>query len=247
MCNDLYAVEKLIEDFRPIFVMEGYAIEDSVIKIRTSTFLLLIYLPQSNRLAINEDIKVIHLDIDVLNNSYQKVLQRIIGLLGAGKRIYARQTVVARVDKKVALDFLEENHLNIPLAGKYRYGLFYQGELVSIAVFSGARIMHAIAENYRSFELLRFCHKSNYLVIGGISKLIKAFVKEFSPHDIMTYADRDWSQVSSLENIGFKAESITREQVFYVRNGKRLVNIASADPYDYCIKNKGSIKLKLYL
>ena len=247
MHKDLPDVERLIADLRKEEILENYTAEEHIIHIRTSKFLLLIYLPNSSRLEIEEDVKVIHLDIDILYNEYSKVLQRLKGLIGKGKRVYARETVVARVDKKVTLEFLEENHINGAMAGKYRYGLFYKGELVSLAVFSGGRILRSISEEYRSFELVRFCHKADYLVTGGISKLVKGFIKDFKPNDIMTYADRDWSQQSSLETIGFKAETVTAAQIFRVRNGKRLDYTEDEENYDYIIKNSGSIKLKLYL
>jgi len=247
MRDNLPEVERLIADLRQEDIFENYSIEENIIHIRTSKFLLLVYLPFSSRLEIEESLKVIHLDIDLLDSSYSKVLNRLKGLMGKGKRVYARETVVARVDKKVTLEFLEENHINGPMAGKYRYGLFYKGELVSIAVFSGGRILRNISEDYRSFELIRFCHKADYLVTGGISKLVKAFFKDFKPNDIMTYADRDWSQQSSLETIGFKTETITSAQIFRVKNGKRLEYTEDEENYDYSIKNSGSIKLKLYL
>ncbi|MCA5005632.1 hypothetical protein [Sphingobacterium bovistauri] len=248
MCEDLSAVERLIDDLSLENLYErSEHLPDGCLKIYTSKLLIIIYLPHSNRLEIEDDRKVIHLDIDNLNHYYQKVLQRIKGLIGLGKRVFARQTVVARVDKRVSTEFLEEYHLNGPLPGKYRYGLFYQGELVSLAVFSGARVMRKISDDYRSFELIRFCNKADYLVVGGISKLVKAFVQEFKPSDIMTYADRDWSQKSSLEAIGFVDESVTDVQTFYIRNGVRLSSLESKEEYDYLVKNNGSIKLKLYL
>lgn len=247
MYTELHGVERLIQDLRneELFVDSVFA--DDVIRIDTPKFVLLIYLPQSIRLENEMQEKAIHLDIDVLNTSYQKVLQRIKGLSGKGRRIYARETVVARVDKRVALEFLEEHHLHVPLSGKYRYGLFCKGELVSVAIFSGGRIMREISEAYRSFELLRFCHKADYLVVGGISKLIYAFIKDFNPSDIMTYADRDWSQESSLESIGFKEEGVIAAQTFFVKDGVRIGAHEDEENYDYSIKNRGSIKLKLYL
>ena len=180
MFKGLEVVEKLVQDLRNEGLLIEYVFSKTVIRLDTSKFLLLIYLPNTKRIEDELDKKTIHLDIDLLHNSYEKVLQRVRGLLGKGRRIYARETVVARIDKKVALDFLQEYHLNIPMKGKYRYGLFYQGELVSVAVFGGGRIMRQISADYRSFELIRFCHKADYLVIGGISKLIKSFSKDFN-------------------------------------------------------------------
>ena len=247
MQTDIQWVEKFVNDLEKETFLDYYSLEDNIYRIRMKKYILFLYLPNTARLQDDSKHKTIHLDIDMLKSSYAKILQRIKGLMGRGERIYARTTVPARIDKKVAIAFLEEYHLNVPLAGKYRYGLFHQGELVSVAVFSGGRVMREEMEGYRSFELLRFCHKADYLVVGGVSKLIKTFIKDFKPNDIMTYADRDWSQHSSLESIGFKETGMTEQQSFYVKDGKRLAPQIEAQGYDYEIKNKGSIKLKLYL
>src|SRR3546814_19697927 len=86
--------------------------------------------------------------------------------LGRCTRIHGRETVVQRVDSNTGLQFLEANHLLVPLKGKYRFGLYYQEELRSLAVFSGARQMKSQGANHRSFELLRFCHAGMQLVSG---------------------------------------------------------------------------------
>ncbi len=184
-----------------------------------------------------------------------KIKNRIKALSGKAVKIYARETVLARIDKKQALAFQEEHHLQIVLPGKYRYGLFYQGELVSVAVFSGGRKMRDYAEEYRSFELLRFCHKSDHIVIGGLSKLIKAFKKDFNPDDIMTYVDMDWAQDSSLKAIGFEERGMRKGETFWVSEGiqyiigkeEELLEIADNHPNGYLYRNLGSIKLVMSL
>ncbi|WP_159637228.1 hypothetical protein [Sphingobacterium composti Ten et al. 2007 non Yoo et al. 2007] len=247
MFKGLEVVEKLIQDLERDELLLDYVLSETVIRVDTTEILLLIYLPNSVRIEDELHKKTVHLDIDILNNSYKKVLQRLRGLFGKGERLYARHTVVARVDKQVVSEFLDEYHLNMPLKGKYRYGLFHDGELVSVAVFSGGRIMREIHEEFRSFELLRFCHKADYLVIGGISKLLKAFIKDFKPNDIMTYSDRDWSQGVSLQKIGFVSEGTTEPNHFYIKNGKRLTYLDNKEKYDYIVTNRGSFKMKLYL
>ncbi|MCL7988239.1 hypothetical protein M8998_09850 [Sphingobacterium sp. lm-10] len=166
----------------------------------------------SDRATNSDSIKTIHIDVHVLTNDMAKVLARIRTIAGCGRRLYARQTVVARVDKRITLAFLTEHHLQTAMPGKYRYGLYFDGELVSIAVFSGGRRMQGQPEHYRSFELIRFCHKRDFIAIGGLSKLIAAFRKDFNPGDLMTYVDRDWSQDSSLQQIGFKEEGTLAPQ-----------------------------------
>jgi hypothetical protein len=183
------------------------------------------------------------------------IVRRIVSRAKNDKRIYARNTVVARIDKRTSLQFLVEHHLQTALPGKYRYGLYEQGELVAVAVFSGGRRMLDKDEDYRSFELLRFCNKTGINVIGGLSKLIKAFCNDFSPGDIMTFTDRDWSQHSSLEKIGFVAKEITAPINFWItgtkrytyRNTDELKVFREQFPHGFPKENMGSIKMILYI
>lgn len=216
--------------------------------LQTEKAVVILYLPGGLRIETDQHILHIHIDYDQLMSDELKIINRLRGLQGCGQRIYARHTVVARIEKRVALEFQEEHHLQAALPGKYRYGLFYQGELVSVAVFGGARIMRREGAAHRSFELLRFCHKADTLVVGGLSKLIKAFVGDFTPEDIMTYADKDWAQEdSSLSTIGFKIVENLPPQRFAIIGGRRFLRIPSGKTIDYFVENKGSLKLKLLL
>lgn len=199
--------------------------------------------------------KIIHINAQQFLRDGSKILNRLKVLAGKATRIYARQTVLTRIDKQLAIDFLIENHLQIPLKGKYRYGLYHQGDLVSVAIFSGGRRMKNKGENHRSFELLRFCHKSSLLVVGGLSKLLKGLISDFKPDDIMTYVDMDWSQNSSLKTIGFIQEAQNPPQRFWIDQQKQYTVSQKDDlerlkliyPNGYLIENQGSIKLVLYV
>ncbi|WP_270088799.1 hypothetical protein [Sphingobacterium sp. SYP-B4668] len=200
------------------------------------------------------DIDNIHIDAEDILIQQHKIIQRIKTLAGQAVRIYARHTVVARIDKKMSLEFQQDHHLQKAVAGKYRYGLFFNGDLVSIAIFSGGRHMDERPLSYRSFELIRFCHKQGIIVVGGISKLIQAFQADFHPGDIMTYADRDWSQDSSLTKIGFLKKSQTSPQQFWFNGQERHTLTPSNEdelkklyPSGYPKSNSGSLKMVLTL
>ena len=51
-------------------------------------------------------------------------------------------------------------------------------ELVAVATFSPKRKVSRAGSVYQSYELLRFCTKLDTTVVGGLTKLISAFVKE---------------------------------------------------------------------
>lgn len=162
------------------------------------------------------------------------VKSRIAALLGISQKIPARLTVPRRIDKKRAGDFLTRNHLQGSVASKIRYGLFLPqryyrvldqrfGEelpdsefLVAVATFSYPRIFRRGDVPYRSYELIRFSSLLNSTVIGGLSKLINAFVKDFNPGDIMTYADLEWSEGGSYAKMGFQAVSETPRIPFWL-------------------------------
>lgn len=212
---------------------------------------ILIYPDEAEeRIRDSRTAKTIHIDRDTLVNNEDKIFARMQAILGHARKIPARATIATRIDKKVALDFQNEHHLQAALPGKYRYGLYENCELVTVAVFSGGRRMRDKPDDYRSFELLRFCHKTNNITVGGLSKLIHAFRKEFRPGDIMTYVDRDWTQDSSLRQVGFQEEKITEPHCFIVQGNIRehvkMPVDKNAIPAGYYLKkNNGSIKLVL--
>lgn len=240
-------VDSFVSELNEVRSVCHYEPTSTVSSLQIGKLFIYIYGPHTQRREAHPQLQTIHIDIDLLVSSKQKVINRIQGMLGLGERIAARDTVAARIDKRVALEFQEEHHLQVALPGKYRYGLFYQGDLVSIAVFSGGRRMHNTEDSYRSFELLRFCHKGSLNVIGGISKLIDKFVAEFHPSDIMTYADLDWCQQSSLEKIGFSTVGIKEPQSFRIKSGIRHYTDPTDSEDGYLVSNSGSLKLKRIL
>jgi hypothetical protein len=85
--------------------------------------------------------------------------------------------------------------------------------LVAVATFSHPR--QVVPE--RHFPSLgrtgAVCqHAERCTVVGGLDKLLKAFVTDFHPDDIMTYADRDWSNGRSYEKLGFTRLEQTEPQ-----------------------------------
>lgn len=128
-------------------------------------------------------------------------------------RIFARKCKVALIDAKQANDFLESNHIQGSCQSKYRYGLYYNDELVSVMTFGKSRF----SDN--EFELLRFCNKLYTNVIGGASKLFKHFLKDHSEiTNIVSYADRRWSIGNLYEKLGFVRCSISEPSYYYITN-----------------------------
>ncbi len=166
-------------------------------------------------------IQVIHVWEDMWHTKKELVKSRILALLGFVESIHARKTKVVRIDKIMLDKFLLEHHLHGSPQVKHKYGLFFQKQLMAVASFSDARPMLREGVLYRSVELVRFANRTGYRVVGGLGKLLAAFIEENRPGDLMSYADRDWSCGKSYEKLGFSFIENTGPQIFWVHPDTR--------------------------
>lgn len=162
---------------------------------------------QSHLLTTLTDKNVIHLHEDVWQRCKPIVKSRLLSKIGDYKsRIFARKCIVKRIDKNTAIKYLEENHLWGATNAKYNYALFYNNDIVACTSFSPRRHVKRGKSGtiFRSHELIRFCTSLGITVVGGLSKLIKAFIREHSPDDIITTIDRDFGSIDSWKSLGFQ-------------------------------------------
>ena len=80
------------------------------------------------------------------------------------------------------------------------------GTLIAVATFSNARKWIKNGKEIRSYEWTRYASVPELRVSGGMGKLLKAFIKEVQPDDIMSYADLEWSEGKVYEALGFSEE-----------------------------------------
>jgi len=179
------------------------------------------------------------------------IIAIIASNLGNNKTIFARKCEVRKVEKADAEKFLNQNHLFGYLNAYYKYALFYKNEMVAIATFSKGRKMNRLNAEKRSFELISFCCKKHFSITGGLSKLLKAFINQLQPGDIMTYVDKDWSHGKAYLKLGFKLHSETPSQAF-VYNTKLVTKYKIAHETYFenikevniiLVKNSGNLKL----
>ena len=132
--------------------------------------------------------------------------------MGISNRIYARKCTVKELPSLEANQFIEMNHLQGKCVASIRLGLYYNNELVSIMTFGKSRYNKST-----QYELIRFCSKLNTTVVGGASKLLKYFERNYSPSSIVSYANRRWSAGSLYETLGFEFLHNSAPNYFYFR------------------------------
>ncbi len=159
---------------------------------------------------------LVHLWEDVWLLNQTVVLSRLKSFLGLNKTLHARKAVLIEIEDKQAVHFFNDYHLQGFVKAKYHFGLMIGGELISMASFSDLRPMKLKGSHYTSAELVRFASKDGYTITGGLSKLIKHFLKLKRPNDLMSYADRDWSLGKGYNQLGFELSAITEPAYLYV-------------------------------
>ena len=189
---------------------------------------------------------------------------RLLSHLEIFSQIYARNCEIRRIDKATAQAFLEQNHSYSDAACRYRYGLFLKrhtghnaintltpGTLVAVATFSNARRWTKGDKTIRSYEWTRYASLPGVRLSGGMGKVLKTFIKEVAPDDIMTYADLEWSEGKVYEQLGFTCEG-TRPSVSFIidpsdwsraaMSSKATAGVDMPPPARRFFQNLGSIK-----
>jgi hypothetical protein len=169
----------------------------------------------------HRDIRLFHLFEDEWLYKQDIVKSMLRNILGKTEnKIMGRKCQIKEITNKEAKSFLETNHLQGYCNSKVRIGLFYEYELVSVMTFGKTR--HFIGNDNFEWELLRFANKLNTSVIGGASKLLKYFIKAYSPKSIVSYADRRWSNGNLYNNLGFIKYNESKPNYYYVIGNKRV-------------------------
>jgi hypothetical protein len=173
-------------------------------------------------LCEKNNIRLIHIFEDDFNNKYHIIKSIITNLLSKSYKIYARNTEIRVVsEKNLVRDFLNENHLQGFVNSNINYGLFYNGEMISLMTFMKKRKIFDSKIGENEYELVRFCNKLNFTVVGGASKLLNRFIKDYGPNQIISYCDISWANGNLYRKLGFDLIGRTKPNYHYVVNHNR--------------------------
>lgn len=164
-------------------------------------------------------IRIIHIWEDDWVNKRPIVESMVINFLGlTNNKIFARKCeVIELIDSKIVKDFLNENHIQGNDRSVKNFGLYYNGELLSIMTFNKSEGRKKML--YNEWNLSRFCNKLNYNIVGGASKLLKYFISKYNPTRIISYADRDWSFGGLYLKLDFSIINETLPDYKYIIDG----------------------------
>ena len=183
--------------------------------------------PQERERSIVKDTSCVYIVVVILAHGNTKQLCYLSIFQNISK------TTVRRIDSETAIPFLQTNHMWSATKARYYFGLFLPSKeyadddvLVAVATFSNKRKIQVGNVKSRYVELLRFCTRANDTVVGGISKLTKAFINDHNQPDspidyLITVVDRDWGPGDGWHSIGFSTLHIMSPLLMLVKDGIR--------------------------
>ena len=134
-------------------------------------------------------------------------------LLPVQTKIYARKTEVKKIDYHTANSLYDKYHLlGKTTVQAVSYGLYYNNELLACMSFQKGRYK----ENKEPvWCLTRFVTVSGYSIVGGASKLLKQFEKEYTPTKLVSYSDNDYFNGGVYSKLGFACIGPTHSPRYY--------------------------------
>lgn len=162
---------------------------------------------------------------DEILNKLDIVKSIINNKLGISKRIFARKLTTNKLSPEESAVFFNENHL------------MGNGQGQTFALLDKDTPVCSIKMRRRkgdNWEVSRFCPKRGLNIVGGFSKLLKAFEREHTPNQIMTFIDKRYGSGEYLSGLGFSLDSCHKS--FKWTNGQKTyhrMKFASNTGYEH--------------
>ncbi len=209
---------------------------------------------------LSDELTALGQPINIWKDQWEKhpevVISRLSSVLGLNLKLPARVCKVRRINQHIAEDFLNINHLQQSIGAKLKYGLYLPKSyfrllpnglvqnseelLLAVMTFSGAKKYYLGEKIVLSYELIRFSNLNGFNIVGGFTKMMRYFIKEKTPGNIMTYIDADWSDGENFAKLGFELKDKTPPMYFQLDENYIRIKVKDANEAD--VMNSGSYK-----
>lgn len=160
--------------------------------------------------------------VTIFSDEWEQMTKRVQAHLramaGLNHKVGARTHRVVKVGWAQARDFLAQFHLQG--AGRpaaHCYALVDESGVINeVATWGTDRF-----SNSGAAELLRLCSRPGITVVGGVSKLVRAFQKDTGAQRLMTFADLRWGTGNAYGKVGFKQDGVTNPGYFWAKGTQR--------------------------
>jgi hypothetical protein len=174
------------------------------------------------KLCETKEIRLIHIFEDEWLFKQSIVKSRIKHILGLVKySIGARECEIKEIDTKIKTKFLNKYHIQGEDKSEVKLGAFYKNRLIGVMTFGKLRKALGQKHEIGSYELIRFCTIGSFNFSGLASRFLHYFETKYAPKQILSYADRRWSNGNLYKQLGFVFGKYSDPSYWYFNGMKR--------------------------
>lgn len=168
-----------------------------------------------------QDLRMVHIFEDEWLEHRDIVEDKLKAILKTpATKYYARKLTVKEVPKKDARDFLEANHIQGGTQMSVSVGLYDGDKLLAVQSFC----KYTRKNIPGAWELVRYATLLGTQIVGGFSRCLKWFERNYSPKEVISFADLRWCDRD--ENVylanGFEPTGEVEKKYWYVKPPKRF-------------------------
>lgn len=167
-------------------------------------------------------VRTIHIYEDEWELRRGVVERTLMSAVGALPRIYARSAELVEISTSEADEFYELNHLQGRCLAEVAYALKEAGEVVACMSFGVARSDRRNTDK-TVWELERYA--ATKTVVGGASKLLKAFLRSGRAKTVVSYSDTRAFSGAMYQALGFELVSESAPDYKYVNGSYKVGRI----------------------
>ena len=167
-------------------------------------------------------VRTVHIYEDEWKLRRGVVERTLMSAVGALPRVYARSTELVEISTSEADEFYELNHLQGRCLAEVAYALKEAGEVVACMSFGVARSDRRNTDK-TVWELERYA--ATKTVVGGASKLLKAFLRSGRAKTVVSYSDTRAFSGAMYQALGFDLVSESAPDYKYVNGSYKVGRI----------------------
>lgn len=170
--------------------------------------------------CLKRGVRLIHIFEDEWLEKQNIVEDKLKAVLRVpAKRYYARKLTIKTIPRTIADAFYDNNHIQGSTNVTVSIGLYDKEELLAVQSF----LPYTRREMSNTWELARYATKLGTQVVGGFSRCLKWFERQYDPNEVISFADKRWcDQFSNVyETTGFVREGDVPRNYWYIQGQKR--------------------------
>lgn len=174
------------------------------------------YHKQKMELCEQAGYRLITLFSDEWEYSSEIVKTKIASIIGRDARptTYARTCSIRDVSMLDRISFLNMHHIQGDCGSSITIGLYHEDELVAVSGWV----------NLGDDQWLLARYATSNRVVGGFSKLVKAFERRVRPKQLVSFADLRWSVGNTYTSTGWVVDKILPPDYQYSQDGHTRVH-----------------------